>query len=72
LKVQLGAKKSNSACGAVRNVIYILLEAGTPVLQIKGRGGTGAWANSIFNQMSQELARRLESQIFDSRNHLAR
>ena len=33
LKVQLGAKKSNSPCGVVRNVIYILLEGDTPVLQ---------------------------------------
>jgi hypothetical protein len=72
LQFQLGAKKSDSPCGVVRNVIYILLEDDTPVLQIKERGGTGTCANSIFNQMSQELARSLESQIFDSRNHLAR
>jgi hypothetical protein len=63
LKVQLGAKKSNSPCGVVRNVIYILLEGDTPVLQTKGRGGTGTCTNNIFNQMSQELARRLESRI---------
>jgi len=57
LKAQLGVKKSDIPCGVVRNVIYTLLERGSPVLQIKERGGTGTCTNNIFNQMSQGLAR---------------
>jgi len=61
LEAKLGAKKSDSPCGVVRNVVFIVRERGTPSLQIKGRGGTGACANNILQQMSQELERALET-----------
>jgi hypothetical protein len=61
LEAKLGAKKSDSPCGVVRNVIYLLRESGTPVLQIKGRGGTGWCPDNILNQISQKLARFLEA-----------
>jgi len=61
LEAKLGAKKSDSPCGVVRNVVFIVRERGTPALQIKGRGGTGACANNILQQMSQELERALET-----------
>jgi hypothetical protein len=60
LEARLGAKKSDSPCGVVRNVIYILRERGTPILQLKGRGGTGLCPDNILDQMSQQLARPLE------------
>jgi hypothetical protein len=60
LEAKLGTKKSDSPCGVVRNVIYVLLEHGTPVLQLKGRGGTGWCPNNILNQMSRELAQSLD------------
>ncbi len=63
LEVKLGAKKSDSPCGVVRNVVFIVRERGTPALQIKGRGGTGACANSILQQMSQELERVLGTAV---------
>jgi len=63
LEAKLGAKKSDSPCGVVRNVVFIVRERGTPALQIKGRGGTGACTNNILQQMSQELERALETAI---------
>lgn len=63
LEAKLGSKKSDSPCGVVRNVVFIVRERGTPALQIKGRGGTGACANNILQQMSQELERVLGTAV---------
>jgi len=60
LEAKLGSKRGDGPCGVVRNVIYVLLERGAPVIQLKGRGGTGWCPNSILDQLSHELARSLE------------
>ncbi|HXV37594.1 MAG TPA: hypothetical protein VEC18_10615, partial [Myxococcota bacterium] len=62
LEARLGTRKAGGPCGDVRNALFVLRERGATVLQIKGRGGTGACENNILDRLAQELARALESQ----------
>ncbi len=61
LQARLGARKAGGPCGDVRNAAFVLHERGVRIVQIKGRGPTGACEANILDRLSQELARALDS-----------
>lgn len=56
LDVRLGSRRSSRPCGSLRNVSYILKEAGMRIMIIKGRGVTGSCSPKFFDELSRMLA----------------
>lgn len=56
LDVRLGSIRSSRPCGSLRNVAYVLKDAGVRIMIIKGRGVTGSCSPNIFDELSRMLA----------------
>jgi hypothetical protein len=56
LRVDVGTGRGGNACGSVNNVRYVLLQRGAPLMELKGRGRTGACTPNVFDDMSRLLA----------------
>lgn len=67
LHVKIGVARKSQSCGTMNNVAYDLRDAAKDqeVLLIEGRGWTGACEPSIWDEMSQLLARQVTAAAFD-------
>jgi hypothetical protein len=63
LRVTLGVDKSFRDCGTLNNVKYALRSEGRSILELQARGWTGECQPSVFDEMSQQLARAVRASM---------
>ena len=56
LEVKFGGSRSKDSCGSVHNVIYRIYEDSRRIMEVKGRGATGACHPNILDDLSRVLA----------------
>jgi hypothetical protein len=67
LRVTLGVDKSFRGCGTLNNVKYTIRLQRRTLLELAGRGWTGECQPNIFDEMSLELARAIQTALTSSR-----